>query len=165
MKLPPIMFLPPAFAVLVAAARAQTVENDRWRFDGDAEIAQLVRASTEGTDMVGRFSFKCRAHSGEVETTIILDKGDLGEIGDLIKRDGAPEFRMLPDLDNLEFKIESNNMYGWTMLFTVDAGSEFMRSFGRSGQLRYRLGKTTRQYGTTAGKDDAAAFFDACSKK
>lgn len=165
MRLFRIWFSLLAYSALHCVARAQTDDNDRWRFDGAGEIAQLVRASTEGTDMVGRFSFTCRAQSGEVETTLILDKGDLAEIGDLMKRDAEPQFQMLPDLKNLEFKIESNNMYGWTLLFTVDAGSEFMRSFGRSGELGYRLDKTTRRYGTAAGKEDAAAFVKACAKK
>lgn len=82
-----------------------------------------------------------------------------------MKRDDDPAFQLLPDLKNIEFKIESNAMHGWTLAFPVDAASESMRSFGRSGELRYRLDKVTRRYGSSASKDDAAAFVKRCAKK
>ncbi|MBG0810659.1 hypothetical protein IY145_14905 [Methylosinus sp. H3A] len=89
----------------------------------------------------------------------------MAEIADLMKRDDDPAFQLLPDLKNIEFKIESNAMHGWTLAFPVDAASESMRSFGRSGELRYRLDKVTRRYGSSASKDDAAAFVKRCAKK
>ncbi|MBY6240983.1 hypothetical protein [Methylosinus sp. Sm6] len=152
------------FYAVLSSARAQNGDDDRWRYDASEDMASLVRAASEGTDLVGRFAFNCRLHSGEVEATLLLDKADLAEIGELIKRDDYPAFEMLPDQKGVDFKIESSPMYGWILIFNVDAASEFMRSFGRSGELRYRLDKTSRRYGTTAGKTDAAAFVEACSK-
>jgi len=156
-----------ALLTMSTLAFAQNDEGvNRWRFDdnGKEDILILMQASSPATEANGRFAFRCHRHSGKVEVILSLQDHDLSDVAEIIKKDDAPRFAMLPDVEAFEVRIEHNSFDGWVSTFDVDPSSKFLDSFSRSGELSYRLNKTIRKYGIAAGKDVIPSFLKACRK-